>query len=158
MLDRLGWRDARWWFAFGSVSRGALDAALFKANGRLRRIFASPINVSKDIAAMMLFAVPYVVSERRPPARHVLWAQIGAIAGTGRQLRQWLRTADKGNADSSVFDVLADCVRRPIAIAQNGASRSPIPAHADRTKRRIAITDSGACRSDKTAHRDQLTR
>jgi hypothetical protein len=32
------------------------------------------------------------------------------------------------------------CVRRLIAIAQNGASRSPISAHADRTKRRIAIT------------------
>jgi hypothetical protein len=31
------------------------------------------------------------------------------------------------------------CVRRPIAIAQNGASRSPISAHADHTKRHIAI-------------------
>jgi hypothetical protein len=36
-----------------------------------------------------------------------------------------------------------ECVHRPIAIAQNGASRSPISADADRTKRRIAITDFG---------------
>jgi hypothetical protein len=35
------------------------------------------------------------------------------------------------------------CVRRPIAIAQNGASRSPITADADHTKRRIAITNYG---------------
>jgi hypothetical protein len=35
------------------------------------------------------------------------------------------------------------CVRRRIAIAQNGASRSPISADADRTKRRIPITDFG---------------
>jgi hypothetical protein len=34
----------------------------------------------------------------------------------------------------------SSCVRRLIAIAQNGASRSPISADADRTKRRIAIT------------------
>jgi hypothetical protein len=32
------------------------------------------------------------------------------------------------------------CARRLIAIAQNGALRSPISAHADHTKRRIAIT------------------
>jgi hypothetical protein len=35
------------------------------------------------------------------------------------------------------------CVRRPIAIAQNGASRSPISDHPDHTKRRIPITDFG---------------
>jgi hypothetical protein len=29
---------------------------------------------------------------------------------------------------------------RRMPIGQNGASRSPIPAHADRTKRRIAIS------------------
>jgi hypothetical protein len=37
----------------------------------------------------------------------------------------------------------AFCARRRIAIAQNGASRSPISADADHTKRRMPITDSG---------------
>jgi hypothetical protein len=36
-----------------------------------------------------------------------------------------------------------ECARRRIAIAQNGASRSPISADADHTKRRMPITDSG---------------
>jgi len=42
-----------------------------------------------------------------------------------------------------------NCVRRPIAIAQNGASRSPKTRHPDHTKRRIAIAQNG--------HRDHLS-
>jgi hypothetical protein len=90
------------------AGRWSAGEALFTANDQLRRIFACPVNASRDFAAMMLFAVPYVVANRRPRDQHVLWSQIAAIAMTGRQLRQWQRTTDKGNPDSSVFDLLAD--------------------------------------------------
>jgi hypothetical protein len=89
---------------------GRWDAGetLFTTNSHLRRIFACPVNASKDFGAMMLFAVPYVVAERSPRGKHVLWSQIAAITITGRQLREWRRTTDKGNPDGSVFDMLAD--------------------------------------------------
>jgi hypothetical protein len=95
---------------------GRWDAgeALFCGNRRLRRIFACPVNASKDFGALMLFAVPYVVAERAPRDKHVLWSQIAAITITGRQLREWRRTTDKGNPDSSVFDLLAD-IADPVA-------------------------------------------
>lgn len=89
---------------------GRWDAGetLFGAMPRLRRIFACPVNASKDFGALMLFAVPYVVAERRPKDKHIIWTQLASIAVTGRQLREWRRTTDKGNQDSSVFDLMAD--------------------------------------------------
>lgn len=89
---------------------GRWDAGetLFTGISNLRRIFACPVSASKDFGAMMLFAVPYVVAKRRPKDKHVFWSQVAAIAVTGRQLREWRRTTDKGNPDSSVFDLLAD--------------------------------------------------
>lgn len=89
---------------------GRWDAgeALFSGIPTLRRIFACPVNASKDFGAMMLFAVPYVVANRTPKDKHVFWSQVAAIAATGRQLREWRRTTDAGNPDSSVFDVLSD--------------------------------------------------
>lgn len=89
---------------------GRWDAgeALFVTMPMLRRIFACPVNASKDFGALMLFAVPYVVAERRPKDQHVTWSQIASIAVTGRQLREWRRTTDKGNPDSATFDMIAD--------------------------------------------------
>lgn len=89
---------------------GRWDAgeALFAPMPKLRRIFACPVNASKDFGALMLFAVPYVVAERRPKDRHVTWSQITSIAATGRQLREWRRTTDAGNPDSAIFDLIAD--------------------------------------------------
>ncbi len=89
---------------------GRWDAgeALFTDLAQLRRIYACPVNASKDFGALMVFAVPYVVAERRPDDKIVTWAQIAAIAMTGRQLREWRRTTDKGNPDSAVFDLIAD--------------------------------------------------
>lgn len=89
--------------------------ALFSANGRLRRIFACPVNASKDFGKMMLFAVPYVVAKRRPRDKDVLWAQFAAVSATGRQLREWRRSTDKGNPDSSIFDLIAD-MANPVAM------------------------------------------
>lgn len=95
---------------------GRSDAgeALFNAMPHLRRIFACPVNASKDFGAFMLFAVPYVVATRRPRNKHVLGAQVAAVVATGRQVREWLRTTDKGNPDAAVFDLIAD-IADPIA-------------------------------------------
>ncbi len=91
---------------------GRWDAgeALFRSMPQLRRIYACPVNASKDFGALMLFAVPYVVSERRPKDKHVVWTQVASVAVTGRQLREWRRATDKGNPDSSVFDLAADLI------------------------------------------------
>jgi hypothetical protein len=101
-------RPRRLLLAACRAGRWGAGEALFAANDRLRRIFASPVNASKDFATMMLFAVPYVVAERRPRDKHVLWSQIAAVAVTGRQLREWRRVTDKGKPDRSVFDTIAD--------------------------------------------------
>lgn len=95
---------------------GRSDAGetLFNAMPHLRRIFACPVNASKDFGAFMLFAVPYVVATRRPRDKHVLGAQVAAVAATGRQLREWRRTTDKGNPEAAVFDLIAD-IADPVA-------------------------------------------
>lgn len=108
---------------------GRWDAgeALFTSLPRLRRIFACPVNATKDLGALMLFAVPYVVSERRPKDKHVTWSQVASIAITGRQLREWRRTTDKGNADSAVYDLVADMadpVARQVPSALVSAARA----------------------------------
>jgi hypothetical protein len=108
---------------------GPWDAgeALFTPMAQLRRIFACPVNASKDFGALMLFAVPYVVAERRPKDRHVAWSQVAAIAITGRQLRDWRRTTDEGNPDSAIFDLIADLadpVAREVPSALMSAAKS----------------------------------
>ena len=90
------------------AGRWAAGEALFAPMPKLRRIFTCPVNASKDFGALMLFAVPYVVAERRPKDRHVTWSRIASIAATGRQLREWRRTTDAGTPDSAIFDLIAD--------------------------------------------------
>ena len=94
---------------------------------QLRRIFACPVNASKDFGALLLFAVPYVVAERRPKDRHVTFSQIASIVATGRQLREWRRTTDHGSPDSALFDIaadLADPVARKVPAALLSVARS----------------------------------
>lgn len=88
---------------------GRADAgeALFGSLPKLRRIYACPVNASKDFGTLMMLAIPYIVSERRPKDRHVAWSQVASIALTGRQLREWRRTTDKGSPDAPMFDLLA---------------------------------------------------
>lgn len=90
--------------------KGGLAAsgdAFFAEMRDLRRIYACPVNASKDFGQLMLAAVPFVVAERAPSGEHVTWAQLGAIALTGRQLREWRRTTDMGNPLNVVHDVVA---------------------------------------------------
>ncbi len=82
--------------------------ALFAAMPKLQRIFACPVNASRDFGALMLFAVLHVVAERRLKDRHVMWWQVASIVTTGRQLREWRRTTDAGNPDSAIFDQITD--------------------------------------------------
>lgn len=55
----------------------------------------------------MMFAIPYVVPEHRPKDGHGAWSQAATLALTGRQLREWRRTTDKGNPDAAIHDLLA---------------------------------------------------
>lgn len=50
------------------AGRANAGQALFNGLRELRRIYACPVNASKDFGAAMMFAIPYVVSERRPKA------------------------------------------------------------------------------------------
>lgn len=112
-----------------ACNAGRWDAgeSLFNAMPHLRRIFACPVKASKDFGALMLFAVPYVVAERRPKDKHVRLTQVASIALTGRQLREWRRTTDKGNQDSAVFDRIADFAD-PLAREVPAALRSAAKA------------------------------
>jgi hypothetical protein len=89
---------------------GRWDAgeALFTGNRLLRRIYACPVNASRNFGALLMALVPYVVATRRPTDKHVLWSQLAAVGLTGRQLREWRRTQDKGRPERVVFDFLAD--------------------------------------------------
>jgi hypothetical protein len=91
---------------------GRADAAetLFNGLPALRRIFACPVNASKDFGTAMMFAIPYVVANRRPKDNAVVLAQVATVVFTGRQLREWRRTTDQGNPDAPVHDLMADLI------------------------------------------------
>lgn len=90
------------------AGRSDAGEALFKPNRKLLRIFACPVNASKDFATLMLFAIPYIVAIRAPTNDAVLFGHLVALGLSGRQLREWQRRKDKGNPESVVFDILAD--------------------------------------------------
>jgi hypothetical protein len=97
--------------------------ALFRANPTLRRIFACPVDATKEFANMMLLAVPWIVSERRPRNDHVVWSQVAAVVLTGRQLREWRRTTDGGQPDRSLLDFVSVAVD-PLARSVPGIAKS----------------------------------
>lgn len=117
------WAQFARWLAHVSPRRlllvacqaGRWDAgnALFKANRRLRRIYACPVNATKDFGALLMCAAPYLVAERTPKAALVRYGQIAAIATTGCQLREWRRTVDGSDPLGFAHDILAD-VAHPI--------------------------------------------
>lgn len=78
----------------------------------LRRIYASPVNASKDLGALMLWLLPHVVGVKVPKKKHVQWAQVVAVALTGRQLRMWQRT-DKDDTEGMLLDVVARALDSP---------------------------------------------
>lgn len=73
------------------ASRWPAAAVLFKRLSKRRRIFASPVNTSKDLATLMIAIVPYLVEVKAPNSDLILKAQAWAIALTGRQVRHWMR-------------------------------------------------------------------
>jgi len=77
---------------------------LFTKLPKLRRIFASPVNASRDLAQFMLALVPYLVAVRAPRGRTVGWLQAAIAALTGGQVREWKRTRDKGNPTGILLD------------------------------------------------------
>ena len=80
---------------------------LFRRLPKLRRIFASPVNASFDLAQFMLGVVPYIVSVKAPRGKVVAWAQAAALALTGRQVREWKRTTDLGDPAGILLDLAA---------------------------------------------------
>lgn len=80
---------------------------LFRRLPTLRRIFASPVNASKDLGHFMLWVVPYLLKVKSPRDEVVLSGQIAAALLTGGQIRQWMRTRDKDNTDGILLDLSA---------------------------------------------------
>jgi hypothetical protein len=78
---------------------------LFRKLPKLRRIFASPMNTSKNLGDLLLWAVPYLLEARSPRAKLVQYGQIAAAALTGGQIRQWIRTRDMDNPDGMLLDL-----------------------------------------------------
>lgn len=108
---------------------GRYDAgeALFRSNPRLRRIFACPVNASRDFATLMLLAVPWIVSTRKLRERDLLTSKFAAVLLTGCQLREWRRSTDRGNPDRPFLDVLS-VAADPFARAAPRVARSIVGA------------------------------
>lgn len=81
---------------------------LFDELRALRRIYASPVAVTKGTAQLLLAAVPYLVLNRVPSGTLFGAAQFTVAALTGGQLRQWTRVEDHQNPTSFLWDVVAD--------------------------------------------------
>lgn len=80
---------------------------LFQKLPKLRRIFASPVNASKALGNLMLWAVPYLLEVKSPRDKVVQYGQVAAAVLTGGQIRQWRRTRDKDNPEGVLLDVAA---------------------------------------------------
>lgn len=87
--------------------------ALFGRLRELRRIYASPVNATKDLASFMLALVPHVVAIKVPKKKHLRWMQAAALALTGRQVRMWTR-ADAREPDGVLFDFAAKLFDRDL--------------------------------------------
>ena len=92
---------------------------LFKKLPKLRRIIASPVNASKDLATLMLAIVPYLVEVKAPSGNMVLRAQALLTAATGRQVRHWMRK-DKDDPAGLLLD-FASLKAHPIIQDLRGA-------------------------------------
>lgn len=95
---------------------------LFKKLPKLRRIFASPVNASKDLGQLMLAIVPYLVEVKAPRSDVVFKAQAFLAAATGRQVRQWLRVHDMNKPEGVLLD-FASQAAHPIIQELHGALR-----------------------------------
>lgn len=103
------------------AGRWPAASVLFKKLPKLRRIFASPVNASKDLATLMIAVVPYLVEVKRPSSDLVLKAQAWAMAITGRQVRHWMRK-DKDDPAGLLLD-FASQKAHPILMELHDALR-----------------------------------
>lgn len=92
------------------AGRWPAATVLFRKLPKLRRIFASPVNASKDLATLMLAMVPYLLEVKAPRDYAVRVGQAVLVVLTGRQVRHWMRTRDKDNPDGLVLDKAAQLV------------------------------------------------
>lgn len=90
-----------------SAGRWPAANVLFRKLSTLRRIYASPVNASKDLANLMLWCVPYLLKVKAPPVSAVRYAQLVAAVFTGSQIREWRRTRDKDNPEGILLDLMA---------------------------------------------------
>lgn len=79
---------------------------IFPTLKKLRRLYASPVNATKDLAQFMLALAPVLLEVKGPRAKHVTWAQAAAVALTGGQIREWMRS-DMENPDALLLDFAA---------------------------------------------------
>lgn len=84
--------------------------ALFRKLRDLRRIYACPVNCSKDLGKVMLGLVPVAVENKAPRRRLIRYAQGLTALSVGGQLRHWARNEDKDNPHGQLFDILADLI------------------------------------------------
>ncbi|WP_437737348.1 hypothetical protein [Sorangium sp. So ce1335] len=92
------------------AGRWPAATVLFRKLPKLRRIFASPVNASKDLATLMLAMVPYLLEVKAPRDHAVRIGQAVSVVLTGRQVRQWMRTRDKDNPEGLLLDEAAQFV------------------------------------------------
>ena len=90
-----------------SAGRWPAANVLFRKLPALRRIYASPVKASKDLATLMLWGVPYLLKVKAPPVSAVRYAQLMAALFTGGQIREWCRTRDKDNPEGVLLDWMA---------------------------------------------------
>ncbi len=89
------------------AGRWPAASLLFTNLANLRRIFASPVNASRDLGALMIALVPYLVDVKAPGKELVFKTQVLLAAATGRQIRQWMRK-DKDNPEGLLLDLAAE--------------------------------------------------
>lgn len=103
------------------AGRWPAASILFNKLPKLRRIFASPVNASKDLATLMIAVVPYLVEVKAPPGSLVFKAQGWFMALTGRQVRHWMRK-DKDDPAGLLLDFSSQKAH-PIIQELHGAFR-----------------------------------
>jgi hypothetical protein len=83
---------------------------LFTKLPKLRRIYATPVNASKDLASLMVAMVPYLFSVKAPQGHSMMAIRVGAAVLTGGQLREWVRARDHHDIAGVALDVAAQAV------------------------------------------------
>jgi len=79
---------------------------LFRKLLKLRRILASPVNVSASLGKLLVAMIPVLVEPVRPRDGVVTTIQAATVAVTGGQVRHWMRK-DAKSPDGVLLDFVA---------------------------------------------------